>query len=359
MAEKKTIVLGDVIETIKGFFSYLRSQGKLIALCAVLGLVIPIIYRAFQKPAYAASTTFILEEKSAGGGGLAGIASQVGLDLGNLGGGGSSLFTGDNILDIIKSRMIIEKVLLTPISGTSGKTLADLYVDFSGLQEELPSPVSFAIPAAIVTDSALNSSPSAASSAVSAPHTVYQDSVLYVMYERIAKKNVSVDRLNKKGSIFKISIVSQNQIFSKNFSERLLRETTTYYVNVKTSSALANVKRLQARGDSLLRVLNAKSYNAASFQILDPNVAYKSMSVPAEVSSRDKSIVFSIYAEVTKNLEMSRIALVSQTPVIQLLDVPKYPLMDDRKSYWLLSLIGLLAGIFVGVFLCLYLYTDK
>jgi hypothetical protein len=338
MAEKKTIVLGDVIESIKRFFAYLRSQFVLIALCGLVGLVLPLIYRALQKPAYAASTTFILEEKSATGGGLAGIASQVGLDLGSLG-SGSSLFTGDNILDIIKSRVIIEKVLLTPISGNSGKTLADLYLEFSGMGEKLPAPVSFASP--------------------SVTHTVYQDSVLYVMYDQIAKKNVSVDRLNKKGSIFKIITVSQNQVFSKNFAERLLKETTTYYVNVKTSTAAANVKRLQARGDSLLRVLNAKSYNAASFQILDPNVAFKSMSVPAEVSSRDKSIVFSIYAEVTKNLEMSRIALVSQTPVIQLLDVPKYPLMDDRKSYLFLGLVGFIAGIFAAIFLCLYLYTDK
>ena len=143
MADKKTIVLGDVIESIKRFFSYLRSQSKLIALCGLLGLVLPLIYRALQKPAYAASTTFILEEKSATGGGLAGIASQVGLDLGSLG-SGSSLFTGDNILDIIKSRVIIEKVLLTPISGNSGKTLADLYVEFSGLGERVPAPVSFA-----------------------------------------------------------------------------------------------------------------------------------------------------------------------------------------------------------------------
>jgi hypothetical protein len=338
MADKKTIVLGDVIESIKRFIGYLRSQIILISLCAVMGLALPLIYRAMQKPAYAASTTFILEEKSAAGGGLAGIASQVGLDLGSLSGGGSSVFSGDNILDIIKSRVIIEKVLLTPISGNSGKTLADLYVEFSGMGERLPAPVSFASLGA---------------------HSVYQDSVLFVMYDQIAKKMVSVDRLNKKGTIFKIVTVSQNQVFSKNFAERLLKETTSYYVNVKTSNAAANVKRLQARGDSLLRVLNAKSYNTASFQILDPNVAFKSMSVPAEVSSRDKSIVFSIYAEVTKNLEMSRIALVSQTPVIQLLDVPKYPLMDDRKSYLFLGLVGFIAGIFAAIFLCLYLYTDK
>jgi hypothetical protein len=184
MAEKKTIVLGDVIESIKRFFSYLRSQWKLIALFAVIGLVLPLIYRAMQKPAYAASTTFILEEKSANGGGLAGLASQVGLDLGTLG-SGSSLFTGDNILDIIKSRVIIEKVLLTPISGSSGKTLADLYLEFSGLGERLSAPVSFAI----ISDS------------VAAPaHSVYQDSVLYVMYEQIAKKNVSVATVSLRRS---------------------------------------------------------------------------------------------------------------------------------------------------------------
>ncbi len=338
MADKKTIVLGEVIEACKRFLAYLRSQVKLIGLCALIGLVLPLGYRALLKPAYAASTTFILEEKSAAGGGLAGIASQVGLDIGSLGGGGSSVFTGDNILDIIKSRVIIEKVLLSPVSGNSGKTLADLYLNFSGLGSNLPSPVSFE---------------------GNKPLTIYQDSVLFVMYDQIAKNHVSVDRLNKKGSIFKIVAVSSDQVFSKNLAERLLQETTKYYVNVKTSTASANVKRLQARGDSLLRVLNAKSYSTASYQILDPNVAFKAMSVPGEVSARDKSILFGIYAEVTKNLEMSRIALVSQTPVIQILDIPKYPLMDDRKSYAVLGFLGLVGGIFVGLFICLYIYTDK
>ena len=60
MSEKKTIVLGDVIESIKRFLGYLRSQFLLIVACGVLGLVLPLIYRAMQKPAYAASTTFFL-----------------------------------------------------------------------------------------------------------------------------------------------------------------------------------------------------------------------------------------------------------------------------------------------------------
>lgn len=83
------------------------------------------------------------------------------------------------------------------------------------------------------------------------------------------------------------------------------------------------------------------------------------MSVPGELSQRDKTIVYSIYAEVIKNLEMGRMSLVSQTPIIQLLDQPKYPLIDQRKSILFLMAIGALIGLFIGLMVSVYIYTDK
>lgn len=58
-----------------------------------------------------------------------------------------------------------------------------------------------------------------------------------------------------------------------------------------------------------------------------------------------------IYAEVVKNLEMSKIALSQQTPVIQLLDTPKFPLQDHRFKLEVLLLIGLAVGLALGAFL--------
>lgn len=342
--------LKDVITAVENAFKYVLSQAKLIGLLAAACGVLAFFYALTQSPKYDATTTFVLEEKTSSGGGLAGIASQFGVDLSSMSGGGAGLFSGDNILDIVKSRVILERVLLSKIDSSKGAqspTLADLYLDFSGLRKKLASK------SAALGDIHYNNLNGATNL------SIQQDSVLFSICQNLTKSNISVDRINKKGSIFKITTVTDNQVFSKNFTERLLLETTNYYVNIKTKNATANVQRLQKKADSLYGVLNEKSYSAASYQILDANAAYKSMTVPGELRQRDKNVVFGIYGEVIKNLEMSKMALVSQTPIIQILDVPKFPLIDQRKSVLLITLIGMFVGVFVGVVIAVYQYTDK
>ncbi len=346
-SNQKTAALSDLINAIQGYFSFVLGQKRLIGALMLSSALLAMVYGFLQSPKYEATTTFVLEEKSASGGGLAGLASQFGFDMNSLTGAGAGLFSGDNILDIVKSRVIVEKVLLTPVDANakeSSATLADLYLDFTGLGKKLikkGTPVHFA-----------NGTKDQAA-------TTLKDSVLFSIYDKITKNNITVDRVNKKGSIFKITTISDNAVFSKHMTDRLLFETTKYYVNIKTNSASENVQRLQRRADSLSAILNAKSYNAAAYQILDPNVAYKSISVPGELSQRDKTIVYSIYAEVIKNLEMGRMSLVSQTPIIQLLDQPKFPLIDQRKSILFLMAVGAFIGLFIGLMVSVYIYTDK
>lgn len=345
--QNKIVALSDIIDAIKNFFSYYLSQKKLVAWLMIGFAALALLLALLQSPKYDASTSFVLEEKTAGGGGLAGLASQFGFDMSSLGGAGAGLFSGDNILDIVKSRVIVEKVLLAKVDSSKGSqspTLADLYLNFSGKGKKIAQEIK-GISFASLHETSL--------------HTPIQDSVLFVMYEDLTKNNITVDRLNKKGSIFKITTISDNAVFSKNMTDKLLSETSKYYVNIKTNNAAGNVARLQKRADSLYSVLNTKSYNAANYQILDPNIAYKSVSVPGEVSQRDKTIIYSIYAEVMKNLEMSRMAVVSQTPVIQILDQPKYPLIDQRKSVLFMVLAGAMIGWVLSFLAAIYIYTDK
>jgi hypothetical protein len=341
----KTAALTDVINAIQGYFSFVLGQKKLFGILMLSTALLAMLYGFVQSPKYEATSTFVLEEKSSSGGGLAGLASQFGFDMNSLSGAGTGLFYGDNILDIVKSRVIVEKVLLTKLDSTNqSPTLADLYIDFTGLGKKLVKKgceVNF-----YKIKNGQTTSP-------------LQDSVLFAIYESVTKNNITVDRVNKKGSIFKITTITDNAIFSKTMTDRLLFETSKLYVNIKTNSATENVQRLQRRADSLSAILNTKSYNAAAFQILDPNVAYKSVSVPGELSQRDKTIVYSIYAEVVKNLEMGRMSLVNQTPNIQILDQPKYPLIDQRKSLLFLMAVGAMIGLFIGLMASVYIYTDK
>lgn len=341
----KTAALTEVINAIQGYFSFVLGQKKLFGLLMLSTVLFAMIYGFFQSPKYEATSSFVLEEKSSAGGGLAGLASQYGFDMNSLSGAGSGLFSGDNILDIVKSRVIVEKVLLTKLDSTvQGPTLADLYLDFTGLGKKLVKKGK-AVDFYKIKNGQTTS--------------VLQDSVLFAIYEKVTKDNITVDRLNKKGSIFKITTITDNAIFSKIMTDRLLFETSKFYINIKTNSASDNVQKLQRRADSLSSILNTKSYNAAAFQILDPNIAYKSLSVPGELSQRDKTIVYSIYAEVVKNLEMGRMSLVNQMPNIQILDQPKYPLIDQRKSFLFLMAVGAMIGLFIGLMASVYIYTDK
>lgn len=334
----QTIKMADLLDGISRAIQFTLEKWKWGLVSILSGMLIALGYGWFQEPKYEAKVTFILEEKSSGlSGGLSGLASQFGIDLQSMG-GANGMFTGDNILDILVSRSIIEKVLLTKVDSSEGAkspTLADRFYPISKIKKKLRKKN----PAfETLTYSELNAS---------SPHSLQQDSVLYLMYEQLAEKNLQVERLNKKGSIIKIQLTASDPIFAKNFTERLLEETRKLYVEVKTGISAANVSRLEERADSLLRIMNNKSYQSASLQVLDANAAFKTSAVPAETTQRDRMVTYAIYTEVMKNLEMSRMAVANQTPITQVLDSSKYPLQDLRKSYTVLLAIGAALGAFI------------
>jgi hypothetical protein len=322
----QTVQMKDVLAELSAYFKAFKSFLPKAFLMGLLLSALAMGYYFWQKPSYSAEASFILEEKSAAGGGLAGIASQFGFDIGTLS-GNNGIFAGDNILDIIGSRNIIEKVLLTPVQSTDAskkERLIDLFISAEKLKTKKWNRI-----AGIDTINFTNYNTG----------DRIKDSLLYVVYKQIVKKNLIVERLNKKGTIIKVIVTSRHEVFSKLFTDRLVSNTISFYVGIKTSVAAQNMMRLERRSDSLLALLNAKSYQTATQQILDANVAYKSATVPSELTQREKTLTYALYTEVTKNLEASRMSLASQTPIINLLDVPKYPL-EDASTPWFLLLAG-------------------
>ncbi len=344
-----TVALTDIIASAKNFIKFIQSKLKLLGLLIVLGGVLGLAYYFITSPKYQATATFIVEEKSSSSG-LAGMAGQLGFDISSLTGGNAGLFDGDNILEIIKSRNIVESVLLSKIDvadSANNKTLADLYYETSGLKNKLAGKSNE------LTN--LNFS----NIKKGAAHTITQDSVLYIMIEKINKENLNVQRTNKKGSIISISTNSTNPQFSKLFSERLLNETSEMYVKIKVGNLSSNITRLQNKADSLQALLNKTSYQSAALNTFDANEAYKSSAVPEEMSQRDKLVLNTLYAEVVKNVEILRISLINQKPIIQVLDLPKFPLINQQKSFLFIELIAIFAGLVIGLLYLLLAYTGN
>ena len=111
---------------------------------------------------------------------------------------------------------------------------------------------------------------------------------------------------------------------------------------------------LQRKADSLAAVLNNKTYSAAASQqsLVDANPALKTNIIGSEISTRDKTMAATIFAEVVKNLELSKTLLNQETPVIQVVDQSTFPLEKEKVSK-LKSLI--LGGILAGFLTILYL----
>lgn len=337
--------LSDIVGIIKSFLHFLGKKWWVLVIAALAGGVLGVLYHSSQNSKYEAVCTFILEEKQGGITGLGSIASQFGLDMG-AGSGAGGIFAGDNILDILKSKKVVQQVLLSHVSDslTIRHSLCDLYLDFSGIKRKWRNKK-------LLADINFKQTKDSISP--------IQDSVLNIVYNAIIKNNLTANRISKKGTIIKVQVTAANNLFARKMTERLVEEAAKLYLNIKTGTAQTNINSMQRRSDSLLTLLNVRSYSAAAAQVLDVNPGIKTAAVPVEISVRDKSVIAALYTEVTKNLEASKLMLSQQTPIIQLLDKPAILLPDNKKSIFFIVVVFSFVLIILTIFLLSIMYLRK
>lgn len=330
------ISLKDLILKIKDWYQFLLSKWKLIVMMGLLGGILGFTYAYFQKPTYKAVLTFALEEEKSGGGGLGGalgLASQFGFDIGGSGGGA---FAGANLIELMKSRLLVEKTLLNPIA-LEGKTIsiAEYFIQINKMRE------------------AWDKNPALKNiqflpNADRAKFNLQQDSILKEIYKGVtATTALIISQKDKKVSITSIEVISLNENFSKIFCENLAKETSDYYVEIKSKKAKLNVEILQKQTDSIRAELNSAitGVAVASDNVFNLNSAMNVKRAPSARRQVDVQANTAMLTSLVSNLEMSKMALRKETPLIQVIDRPIFPLEKDKTSK-LKSLIlgGFLAG---------------
>lgn len=334
------ISIAELIQKAKSIWRYLLSQWKTIVIAGILGAVIGFLYALFHPVKYVSKLTFVLEESKSGSG-LASIAGQFGIDLGGVAGGG--IFSGDNILLFLKSESLIRETLFTPYNVNKITTLADKYAEVNKLKLVWSK------------DNEVGHIEFGKYSLDKLPRK--EDSLLQEITEEIIKEELSVSKPDKKASFVEVKAVMRDECLSKLFSERLVKIATQRYIQSKTKTKAANVQKLQDKADSLVAVLNNRTYTAASSQqrLVDINPALRTAPIAAEISLRDKTIAATLYAEVIKNLELSRTLLNQETPVIEMVDQSSLPLEKEKVGKFKGLLLG---GILAGFLIVFYLLAS-
>lgn len=338
-----TISLYDLLLKVRRWFSFLASRWLLLLIVSSFGGAIGIGYAHFSPITYTARLNFFVEEGKTGGSGLASLAGQFGFDLGGLG-GGNGLLSGDNIFVFLKSASLARETLLTPYDPSGTVSLADRYAATYNLREKwrknskIGKEVFFPVGGQQV-------------------FTRLQDSLLQTIVDGILQEDISIEKPDKKASFVQVSVEMKDELLAKYYCERLVNKATDRYVTTKTNRQLMNVNRLQRRADSISVLLNRKTFATAisQEQLLDVNPAFKSATVSAEVTGRDKIMLTTIYGEIIKNLEISKVALSQETPTIQIVDDVVLPLKVNQLK----ALPAFLLGALLATIVCVILLTMK
>lgn len=339
------ISLKELIEKGREWFSYLLSQWKVVFLVGIIGAGLGLAYSFSKKPEYTASLSFALEDEKGGGGfgGALGLASSLGIDLG---GGGGSIFTGSNLTELFKSRAMVEQTLLSPVV-VDGKTisLAEMYIQNKEWRDQWNENPKF---------KAIQFLPDTKRKYFTRVH----DSILGVMYQDLSKTGLLVGQKDKKIAIITIDVKSTNELFSKYFTEALVKQVSDFYVDTKSKKARDNMDILERQTDSIRRELNGAitGVAVANDNIFGLNPAMNVRRAPSARRQVDVQANTAILTELVKQTELAKVTLRKETPLIQVIDKPILPLKKERFGKAKGILIG---GVFAGILVVLFLVIKR
>ncbi len=341
------ITAKELIINIKDWFFYLLPKWWLILLLGIVGAFVGLMYASSKRPLYTATTTFVLEGAD-GKGGLsqyAGVAAMVGIDLG---GAASGLFQGDNILELYKSRRMLSQALLTKVHPDSTELLIERYINYNGLREGWSEK-----PELLALDFSQNPK------TLSAESLRGRDSLLTQFVNSINKNLLRVEKPDQKLSIITVEVTSPDEVFSKTFNENLVRQVNEFYIQTKTKKSVDNIAILEDKVDSVRSVMMGAIYSAARASDETPNlnptrqVQRIAPTQEAQFSAEANRLILS---QLIQNLELTKMALLQEQPLIQLIDQPVYPLKRDqlRKSKGIV-----MGGFFFGLITALFLMVQR
>jgi hypothetical protein len=330
------ISLKELIDKAREWYVYLLSQWKIILVWGFIGAAIGLTYSFIKKPVYTATLSFALEDEKSGGGlgGALGLASSFGIDLG---GGGGSVFTGSNLTELFKSRSMVEQTLLSPVV-LDGKTvsLAEMYIQNKEWRESWND---------IPKYKSIQFLPNADRKGFTRIH----DSILGVIYTDLSKNGLTVGQKDKKVAIISIDVASTNELFSKYFTEALVKEVSDFYIDTKSKKSRENMDILERQTDSIRKELNGAitGVAVANDNTFSLNPALNVRRTPSARRQVDVQANTAILTELVKQTELAKVTLRKETPLIQIIDKPILPLNKEK--------VGKAKGIVVGGFLAGFL----
>jgi len=282
----------------------LKAKWKLLAAMLVAALI-GFGYTHFTKEAFFTSrTTFLVEEKS-GGSGLSSLASQFG--FGGAGGDGN-LFTGENLMLLIKSNRILEQTLLANYRNNPDSNLYNQYL-VRNYQDEIKEGKATFISSSLPREAFSRA----------------QDSSLVALNKSLVE-SIYIGKVDKKAGIIELVVKGGDEQWTLDFSRLLLKECSNLYMEIKIGKSMQNLRVMENRLDSVQRQLGNTMFGIAEETDQSLGIIQAKPRVSKMKKELQAQILSGLNAELVKNIELTKFAIDREQPVIEVLDVPRMPL---------------------------------
>ena len=332
--EKNTVGEKSESDIIIRIFHQAIKKWWLFLIVGILAAIAGYIYARKQQPVYQSYLSFALDEGGSEGSmsGAMGLAAQLGISLG---GGAQDVFTGDNILQIMQSRRLIEDVLLSVDTfNNKPSTLIEYFLQHNDRNKKN-------IPAVYFYPGQRRNS-----------FTYTQDSVLYNTFLDFQKNHIIARRPNKNLNIYELMVSSHDEKFSKVFTDNLIDKTNLFYTDIRSKKAKETLEILEKALPNVKGKLDATISNKASTQDANLNTAFADAQVPILKEQINTQVYGTAYTELYKNLEMARFQYLKSIPLMQIIDAANYPMKKIKQSKLITGIV--FAAIVTFIFLVIF-----
>jgi len=319
-----SLSLKTTILTVRSYFMYLLKKWWVYFLVLLIALAISFLYLSIRPDRYTAKVTFMTSTNDNSSlGSLMQMAGQFGIM--SPPSGGSSL-SAEKLIELMGTRTILINSLLKE-GEVDGEQ--DLLINhFLKMKNSFNDTNRFTTP--IITE-------------FSRTENELADDILEKVQKNVLEAN------NSENGIIRATVKLPNEQLAKQFLDNLVAEVSSYHLITSTEKEEKELLVIQARTDSIKKALDIAEYNLSSWldkqsRKLRASAVSAQNYVEQIRLDREAEILGASYVELMKGLELTKLSISRQKPVIQIIDSPTYPLEKDDPNKWLifgLSIAGL------------------
>jgi len=329
----------NILFSVFGVVSFIKIHFRKIILGSFIGgfLGLFIEYQKYKDSSYKSEIVFVLEGENGASGGIADIASSLGIN--SSAGVNTSLFSGENFKELLKTKAIFRKAILTKVKFGEKE---DIFGNFFLAKSQIDKYEWKNLPSDFYTHKFTETNPQMIS--------VQDRNILDLIYEHL-KSKTSITIENPKSSFQTLAVEARNDTLAFIWSKLYLKTVTDFYIDTKTKKSQELLVILGKRVDSLRSALYYTQGKLANYNDQNQQIIFQSARIIAERLQMNSSQIQGMYLEAVRNYDNLKFSLVKEAPLFNVISDTELPLISNKHSWGPITIIGFLLGFISSMFI--------